>query len=82
MATRKATQPSLSAAVSKNVRKYAFLTDTNHETLAAHMTSRNFPMKKAAISAITAGRRSRISVDETQAFADIFGVEFQDMLKV
>lgn len=81
MANRSKQAPrGLSEAVAQNVRKYAYLGDLTHEELAAHMTSRGFPMKKASISAITGGRRMAISVDETAAFAEIFELPFEDML--
>jgi len=70
----------LSTTVADNVRMYAAKRRLTHEALAAHMTAQGFPMKKAGIAAITGHRRQRISVDETAAFAKIFGVEFADML--
>lgn len=74
-------QGPVTAIVSSNVRGYAAKNKVTQEEIADAMTANGVAMERHTVASICGGRRQSISVDETAAFAEVFGVDFWDMVE-
>lgn len=74
-------QGPVTAIVSSNVRAFAAKRKISQAEIADRMTESGIPMERHTIASICGGRRQAISVDEAAGFAEVFEVDFWDMVE-